>query len=75
MNTNDNDGHWVETEDGMEWVPSEKPDDVIGGSQDSSRSAMSNKNPESNLTAEEKNEMKESKGMLFSWNILWRLVM
>ena len=56
----DNDGRWVETEDGMEWVPAEDPEDVISGSQESVRSVASSKNPESTLTAEERNEMKES---------------
>jgi len=52
----------------MEWVPSEEADEEISGSQDSCRS-ISNKNPESTLTAEERNEMKESKGHIIKANL------
>lgn len=53
-------GRWVETEDGMEWEPSDSADDQsLPGSQESVRSNA--RNPEAGLTAEEKTEMKESR--------------
>nr|CAB3267662.1 wings apart-like protein homolog [Phallusia mammillata] len=53
------DGRWVESEDGMEWVPAEDGDEhSLGGSQESVRSTS--RNPEAGLTTEEKAQMQDT---------------
>ncbi|XP_076825241.1 wings apart-like protein homolog isoform X1 [Clavelina lepadiformis] len=61
LRAHEHDGHWVETEDGMEWVPADQSEsDTLMSSQESVRSSVSNRNPENSLTAEEKTEMKQT---------------
>uniref|UniRef100_H2Z9V2 WAPL domain-containing protein n=1 Tax=Ciona savignyi TaxID=51511 RepID=H2Z9V2_CIOSA len=51
-------GHWVESEDGMEWIPSTtEEEESLPLSQRSSSSGM--RNPEASLSVEQKAEMKQ----------------
>ncbi|XP_039272921.2 wings apart-like protein homolog [Styela clava] len=58
----DDEGYWVESEEGMEWVSvqSKRDDDDLPSSQGSHRSITNPNNIEAKLTAEEKDEMRQA---------------
>nr|XP_039272950.1 wings apart-like protein homolog isoform X2 [Styela clava] len=58
----DDEGYWVESEEGMEWVSvqSKRDDNDLPSSQGSHRSITNPNNIEAKLTAEEKDEMRQA---------------
>ncbi|XP_077973803.1 wings apart-like protein homolog isoform X2 [Styela clava] len=58
----DDEGYWVESEEGMEWVSvqSKRDDDDLHSTQGSHRSITNPNNIEAKLTAEEKDEMRQA---------------